>query len=105
VDLYTDRSNRNSPDGRLSDEEWRAFVEEVLVRHFPDGGTILDNSGWWRRPDGTTFRGVGRVLIMLVPASEVDPERAAVRSVIDAIKSRYGPRAVGWEEDWVCAGF
>lgn len=105
VDLYTDRSNRNAPSGRLTDDEWKRFVEEVLVKHFPDGGTVLENSGWWRRPNGTTFHGLGRTLIMLIPLNEVQSDRSAVRTVISEIKRRYGPSSVGWEEDWVCAAF
>jgi hypothetical protein len=105
IDLYTDRSNRNHPSGRLTDEEWKTFVEEVLVKHFPAGGTVFENSGWWRRPNGTTFHGVGRTMIMLVPRDDVRPDRAAVREVIAQIKSRYGPSSVGWEERWVCAAF
>lgn len=105
IDLYTDRSNRNHPTGRLTDEEWKKFVEEVLIEHFPVGGTVLENSGWWRRANGTTFHGVGKTLIMLVPQKDVRPDRASVRAVIAEIKSRYGPSSVGWEERWVCAGF
>lgn len=82
IDLYTDRSNRNAPSGKLTDEEWKSFVEEVLVQHFPEGGTILDNSGWWRRPNGSTFHGNGRTLVMLVPSREVESDRTAVRSVV-----------------------
>jgi len=105
VDLYTDRSNRNAPSGRLTDEEFKAFVEQVLVKHFPTGGTIMENSGWWRRPNGTTFHGLGRTFVVLIPEKEVQPERVAIRAVISEIKTRYGPRSVGWEEDWVCAAF
>ena len=105
VDLYTDKSNRNAPSGRLTDEEWKTFIEEVLVPNFPDGGTILENAGWWRRPNGTTFHGLGRTLVILIPTDAVQPDRASVRAVIAEIKKRYGPSSVGWEEKWVCAAF
>lgn len=103
--LYMDRSNRNAPSGRLTDEEWERFVDDVLVRHFPAGGTMFTNSGWWRRPDGSRTGGDGKTLVMLVRASEARSHRAAVQAVIDEIKKRYGHRSVLWEEDWVCAAF
>ena len=103
--LYMDRSNRNAPSGILTDEEWERFVDDVLVKHFPAGGTMFSNSGWWRRPDGSRSGGPGKTLVMLVRASEAGSHRAAVQAVIDEIKKRYRHRSVLWEEDWVCAAF
>ena len=103
--LYLDRSNRNDPSGRLSDEEWQRFVDTVLLEHFPAGGTILANSGWWRRPNGTTGGGPGRTLVVLAPVAEAGAHRMAVRAVIAEIKTRYGLRSVLWEEGQACAAF
>ena len=103
--LYVDRSNRNDSTGRLSDEEWQRFVDTVLLRYFPAGGTIFANGGWWRRPDGTTGGGPGRTILILAPLSEADAHRAAVRAVIAEYKARYGIRSVLWEEGRACAAF
>ena len=107
VDLYMDRSidssNRN-PDGTLPTVEWEKFVAEVLAKQLP-GGTINTNSGWWRRPDGTVFNGLGRTLTLLAPAKDAQTHRAAVQTVIKEYKKRTGSRSVGWEEDWVCVAW
>ena len=103
--LYMDRSNRNDPSGRLTDDEWQGFVDEILLRHFPAGGTIFLNSGWWRRPDGSTGGGPGRTLVVLSPVSEAESHRSAVGAVIAEVKARYGHRSVLWEEGRVCVTF
>lgn len=103
--LYTDRSNRNSPTGKLNDAEWQAFVDDVLLKHFRRGGTVYSNIGWWQRPNGTVGGGPGHTIVVLAPAEEVTARREAVKAVINEIKTRHGHLSVGWEESWVCAGF
>lgn len=103
--LYMDRSDPKAPSRRISDEEWQGFVDDVLLRHFPAGGTIYANSGWWRRPDGTTGGGKGQTLVILAPASEGDSQAKAVKAVISEVKKRYSHRSVLWEQDQVCAMF
>ena len=103
--LYTDKSNPKDPSRRISDEEWQRFVDAVLLPHFPTGGTIYENSGWWRRPNGSRGGGQGRTLVMLAPASQIQLHRAAVRAVIDSVKQRYSHQSVGWEEGWACVAF
>lgn len=103
--LYFDRSNTPDPHKPYSEEEWARFVTDVLVRHLPGGGTITDTTGWWRRPDGSTFRGIGRALVVLAPDGEAAPHRQAVARVIDDIKTRYGHQLVIREEGRVCAAF
>lgn len=85
---------------------WRRFTEEVLVKHLPAGGTVIENdSGWWRRPDGSTGMGGGRILIVLAPMTEIATHRAGIQAVIAEIKRVTGHLSVGWEEDHLCAGF
>lgn len=107
IDLYMDRSidrSTRNPDGTLPTVEWEKFVAEVLAKQLP-GGTINTNSGWWRRPDGTVFNGLGRTLTLLAPAKDAQAHRAAVQNVISEYKKRTGSRSVGWEEDWVCVAW
>lgn len=91
--------------GAIADSAWQQFMSEVLVQHFPAGGSVFENTGWWRRPNGTLYRNVGKTLVMLAPVTETESHRAAVRTVIAAIKQRFNHQSVGWEEDWLCAGF
>src|SRR5688572_33495751 len=52
----------------FANDGWKRFTEEVLVKHLPAGGSVIENeSGWWRRPDGSTGMGGGRLLIVLAP--------------------------------------
>ena len=103
--LYMGGGNRNAADRRLTEEEWARFIDDVLLEHFPAGGTILDTEGWWQRPADSTGSNRGRMLVLLHPAADRDAFAAAVREVIAEIKQRYGHRSVLWEEARVCAAF
>lgn len=103
--MYIDRSNTSDPLNPFSEAEWQRFIQDVLIKHLPSGGTVFDNTGWWRRPNGTTFRGIGRALVVLDPEHEAAVHRLQVKKVIDEVKSRYGHRLVIWEEARVCAAF
>jgi len=89
----------------FSGPAWERFFNEVIVQHFPTGGSITVGPGWWRRPNGTIAHGNGKMMSMLVPATETESQRAAVRAAITAIKQRFNQISVGWEEAQVCAGF
>lgn len=90
----------------FANDGWRRFTEEVLVRHLPAGGSVIENeSGWWRRPDGSTGMGGGRLLIVLAPMSEITTHRTGIQAVIAEIKRVTGHLSVGWEEDQLCAAF
>ena len=84
---------------------WDQFLTDVIGQHFPAGGSITVGPGWWRRPNGTTARGNGKQINVLVPATQTEAQRTAVRTVIAAIKQRFNQMSVGWEESLVCAGF
>lgn len=97
--LYIGNSRYFAGDG------WTRFTEEVLVKHLPAGGTVTENAGWWRRPDGTTAIGPGRLLTVLAPLSEITTHRAGIQAVIAEIKRVTGHLSVGWEEARLCATF
>lgn len=60
----------------ITAEDWNAFCEQVVSRHFPDGYTVLDATGYWR-PEGqtATCREASKVIIILADASADDKIR------------------------------
>ena len=100
--VYFDRTNTADPYNPYSPAEWDKFVNEVLIRFLPAGGNLYDNTGWWRRPNGTTFRGIGRTMQVWAPVADSMSHRIAVDSVISQIKERYKHRVVFREEERVC---
>lgn len=91
--------------GAIPDTAWQRFVGEVLVQYFPSGGSVFENTGWWRRPDGTLYRNSGKTLVILAPVPDAEAHRGAVGAVIAEFKRRFNHQSVGWEEARVCAGF
>ncbi len=96
VTLYMGRGTQEA-------DEWQDFADDVLVRHFPDGGTMLETSGWWEGRVGDAADKNSRMLVMLHPAADRDAFAEGVQAVIADIKERFGHRAVLWEETAICA--
>jgi len=96
VTLYMGRGTQNA-------DEWQKFADDVLVRYFPDGGTMIETSGWWEGRVGDAADKNSRMLVMLHPAADRDVFAQAVQAVIADIKGRFGHRAVLWEETAICA--
>ena len=78
---------RSTADGReVNDEEWAAFVAEVVTPRFPAGLTVLDAAGQWRDDSGTIQSERSKVLwILAAPGEET-------LRLIDEISREYGRR-------------
>ncbi len=78
---------RSTADGReVSDEEWAAFLAEVVTPRFPAGLTVLDAAGQWRDDSGTIQRERSKVLwILAAPGEET-------LRLIDEISQEYERR-------------
>lgn len=78
---------RSTPDGReVSDEEWAAFLADVVTPRFPAGLTVLDAAGQWRDDSGTIQRERSKVLWILAAPGE------ATLRLIDEISAEYERR-------------
>lgn len=65
--------------GQVSDEEWKAFVKDVVTPHFKDGLTILEGDGQWLDPRGDLVREhVHIVEVAHKPGAEHDEAIAAI---------------------------
>ena len=60
---------------------WQRFLDEEVTSRFPDGFTVLEGYGQWRRPGGTDVgRLDSRVLVIL------HPDDADARERVEAIR-------------------
>jgi hypothetical protein len=87
----------------LAETEWKAFVDEEMTPRFPDGLTILDAYGQWRRPDGPISREATKVVVILLPGKPDD--QARLDGLIDAYKRRFHQLSVLLVEHRECARF
>ena len=73
------------PDGAVTEEEFKAFLDDFVTPLFPDGLTVVKADGQFRGADGLTIKEDSYVLILLYP---VEGQKASSRK-IDAIRAEY----------------
>jgi hypothetical protein len=72
--------------GTVSDEQWTAFLAEVVTPRFPDGLTVLSGEGQWRDVLGAVVRERAFVVEITHPVS------AAADAALDEIAVEYKRR-------------
>jgi uncharacterized protein DUF3574 len=78
------------PDGVVTEEEFRAFIDEEVTPRFPDGLTLLKGDGQFKGSDGVIVKEQSFVLVLLY-ASDTDTEPDSSRR-IDRIRRLYAKR-------------
>ncbi len=91
------------PTGRVSEEEWRTFLRQQVTPRFPDGLTVWEAQGQWRRSDGRVARERSKVLLLVHDDTAV--ARATLGELVTAYKQRFEQESVLWESSSVCATF
>ncbi len=80
-ELYFAIGAIDDPDQGVREMRWRAFLDREVTPRFPDGLTVFDAYGQWRRRGSdTTGRLRSKVLVILYEDNEAN------RSAIDAIR-------------------
>jgi len=78
--------------GHVSDEEWNAFVRDVVTPRFKEGLTILDGNGQWLGADGQIAREHVHIIeVGSKPGPELD---AALSAIAAEYKKRFKQEAV-----------
>ncbi len=78
--------------GEITEEQFDAFVAQVITPRFPDGLTIVDGIGQWREPDGHISHERSKLLILLhEPGSAA---AAAIEEIRAQYKSRFKQESV-----------
>lgn len=70
----------------ITEQDWSAFVEQVVTPRFPAGLTVFDGAGQWRNASGRIEREPSKVLVILHPGT------AAIDAQIDEIRRLYCER-------------
>ena len=79
-------------DGQVTEEQFNAFVAQVITPRFPDGLTIVDAIGQWREPAGHISHERSKLLIVLhEPGSAAT---AAIEEIRAQYKSRFNQESV-----------
>jgi len=66
----------------ISDEQWDAFLREVVTPRFPDGLTVVNASGQYRNSKGALVKESSKILIVWRPTTaEEDRKLNDIRRV------------------------
>jgi len=88
----------------VTNDEWSAFIRDVVTSRFPEGLTVLDGNGQWRDPaTGRVSAAPSRVVIIATDDARSAPGKLA--EVADAYKARFDQKSVGILVSPTCAAF
>ncbi len=88
------------PNGSVSELEWQIFLRDEVTARFPDGLTVWEAAGQWRRPDGRIDHEQSKVLLLVHP--DTATARSAVQAVISGYRQKFEQESVLWETARVC---
>lgn len=74
----------NKPDGEVTDDEFRNFVDSEVTALFPDGLTLLTGYGQFRNSAGVLIREKSHVLILFYP-----PQMRDANKKVQQIREQY----------------
>lgn len=55
----------SSPQGRVTEAQWQAYVDEEITPKFPEGLTVLDAQGQWRNKQSKIVKEASKLLILV----------------------------------------
>ena len=81
-----------TPNGLVTETQWRGFVADSLTPRFPSGFTELTAHGHWRDDRGTAVDEATRIVEIAHDGAPVSRER--VRSLAADYKARFAQQSV-----------
>ena len=91
------------PSGMISESQWQSFLRNEVTPRFPNGLTVWEANGQWRRSDGHIGRERAKVLLLVHEEKPV--VRGAIREIVEVYKRDFHQESVLWETAPVCAAF
>lgn len=90
--------------GRISEAEWRAFLEKEVTPRFPDGLTAFDAYGQWRVPSDRRIARLDSKMLLIWYAPSATAE-ANIQAIREAYKTRYDQISVMRVDSADCVSF
>jgi len=101
-DLYFGRSVASRAE--VSDQEWRAFRDQVITPALPDGYTVLDGQGAWMNPRShATISEATKILVVALP--DAPDSLTVVNRIRSAWQHRFHQYVVGMTVQTGCGSF
>jgi hypothetical protein len=91
------------PEGQVSADDWRAFLDEVVTPRFSQGLSVWQASGQWKSAAGPIVREPSYVLNIVHESSEATD--AAILGIMNSYKSRFRQEAVLRVRSTACVSF
>jgi len=89
--------------GNVSEAQWKSFLRDEVTPRFPQGLTVWQANGQWRRNDGVIAHERAKVLLLV--HDDTAEIHNAINAIIERYKHRYDQESVLWETARVCAAF
>jgi hypothetical protein len=90
------------PKGSISELEWQVFLRDEVTPRFPEGLTVWEADGQWRRGDGVVDHERTKVLLLVHP--DTGAALTGVQDVIAQYRQKFDQESVLWETARVCVG-
>jgi hypothetical protein len=88
----------------VSEQAWTQFLAREITPRFPDGLTVIDASGQWRRPQGGGILRERSKVVMIV-APENPPVQERIDAITGAYRREFKQQSVGVVIRTACASF
>ena len=82
------------PNGVVTEEEFRNFVDQQVTPRFPDGLTVLKGDGQFRGEDDITIKEQSFVLILLYPQDTFSKSSRKIERIRDLYKEAFDQESV-----------
>ncbi len=91
--LYFGLGPADRPDGGVSPQAWRDFLDREVTPRFPAGLSVIDVYGQWQGARGATPQRL-RSKLLVIDHPDDARDRAAIEAIRDAWKRRTGDLSV-----------
>jgi Protein of unknown function (DUF3574) len=82
------------PEGVVTEEEFRSFVDEVVTPRFPDGLTLLKGDGQFRGEDNVVIKEQSFVLVLLYPYETSTKSSQRIQRIRELYKEQFDQESV-----------
>ncbi len=82
------------PDGVVTEEQFRKFIDIEVTRRFPDGLTVLKGDGQFRGQDDVIIKEASFVLILLYPYEGSEKSSQRIQRIRDLYKEQFDQESV-----------